>query len=126
MPIAPMIGVGFIDELYPSLYKLAFPLIIGISNISHAELNPLNVSISSKAPFGLVGSPKFNPSVRDIAFPPKTEIFLHASAILISAPILGSKYENLEFPSQLKIRNLSVPFTRITAASSPGSTTVLV
>ena len=54
------------------------------------------VSISSKAPFGLVGSPKFNPSVRDIAFPPKTEIFLHASAILISAPILGSKYENLE------------------------------
>ena len=47
MPIAPIIGVGFIDELCPSLNKLAFPLIIGISKTLHALLKPLNVSISS-------------------------------------------------------------------------------
>ena len=75
---------------------------------------------------GRSGEPKFMQSVSPIGSPPAQDTLRAASQTAIAAPRRGSRNTCRPLPSVATASARRVPFTRSTAASEPGRTSVLI
>src|SRR5229473_4874971 len=109
-----------------SLYKLTLPPVIGVSSVVHASVRPSTTCENCHMICGFSGLPKFRQFVAATGVAPVQETFLADSATACIAPSLGSSQHQRALPSSAIASAREVPLIRMTPASAPGPSTVLV
>src|SRR6266481_123031 len=99
---------------------------MGVSSASHAVVMPSITSESCHMICGFSGLPKFRQFVAATGVAPVHETFLADSATACIAPSLGSSQHQRALPSSAIASAREVPLIRMTPASAPGPSTVLV
>src|SRR5258708_21124571 len=109
-----------------SLYRLTLPPVIGVPSASQAAVRPSTTWENCHMISGFSGLPKFRQLVAATGVAPVQETFLAASATACMAPSLGSSQHQRPLSSSAMASAREVPLMRISPASAPGPSTVLV
>src|SRR5215471_10773581 len=109
-----------------SLYKLTLPPVIGVPSASQASLMPSIACESCHMISGFSGLPKFRQFVAATGMAPVQATLRADSATACMAPSFGSSQHQRPLQSSDMASARCVPLIRISPASPPGPSTVLV
>src|SRR5690349_23831522 len=109
-----------------SLYRLTLPPVMGVSSALHASVRPSTTCENCHMIGGFSGLPKFRQLVAAMGVAPVQTTLRADSATACIAPSLGSSQHHRPLPSRDMESPRGVPLTRMTPASPPGPSTVLV